>query len=92
MLPQWVSCEECGEKSVVRGYGRVEFDWGTSSEDGPGGRHTTPHLRSIRLTIDCPHCGVNVQDYYPDGRPTSRAGTPALELLRRLKQASTSRS
>ena len=85
MLPQWVICEECGEKSVVRGYGRVEFDWAN-----PGG--PPPHLRSVRLTIDCPHCGVNGQDHYPDGQPKPRAGTPAQELLRRLKQGSTSRS
>lgn len=83
MLPQLVSCEECGEESVVRGYGRVEFDW-----ENPSSPQATPHLRSIRLTVDCPHCGVNVQDYYPDGRPPARSGTPAQELLRRRKQPS----
>ena len=77
MLPQWVSCEECGEKSLVRGYGRVEFDW-----ENVGSPDATPHLRSIRLTIDCPHCGVNVQDYYPDGRPAAPAGAPPSQLLR----------
>ena len=36
MLPQSVICEECGEKALVRGSGRVEFDWdnlGTAERD-----------------------------------------------------------
>jgi len=84
MLSQSVICEECGEKALVRGSGRVEFDW-----DNLGTASATPHIRSIRLTIDCPHCGVSVQDHYPDGRPTAPAGTPAQHFQRRLKSAFT---
>jgi hypothetical protein len=61
-------CEECGKTAVVRGYGRVEFDW-----DNSGSPSATPHIRAIRLTIDCPICGVRAQDHYPNGRSAVRA-------------------
>jgi hypothetical protein len=83
MLPQSVSCDECGEKANVRGYGRIEYDW--DDTDDPV---ATPQLRTIRLTVDCPHCGLRAQDYYPAGRPADTLGTPAKQLGRRLKAVS----
>ena len=61
MLPRSIICEECGESAMVRGYGRVEYAWGP-----PGGDTTTLEIRSIRLTIDCPTCGVRLQEHVPD--------------------------
>lgn len=60
MLPRVVQCEECREIAVVRGYGRVEYAW-DRAEDGT----TILEIRSVRLTVDCPACGVCVQDYVP---------------------------
>jgi predicted RNA-binding Zn-ribbon protein involved in translation (DUF1610 family) len=60
MLPRTVSCEECGETAVVRGYGRVEYDWQPT-----GTVATLPNIKLIRLTLDCPNCGVIVQDHCP---------------------------
>jgi hypothetical protein len=60
MLPRTISCEECGRTAVVRGYGRVEYDWEPS-----GSVATTPQIKQIRLTIDCPRCGVIVQEHRP---------------------------
>jgi hypothetical protein len=63
MLPNEVSCEVCGRKAKVRGIGRVEYAWkrtgGTDEVD----------IRSARLTVDCPTCGVQVQEFHPS--PTS---------------------
>lgn len=72
MLPQIVSCEECGESAIVRGYGRVEYKWDQTSHAA-----TTLQIKMARLTIDCPRCGVRVQDHHPTeydgqlGRATS---------------------
>ena len=60
MLPRIVSCEECGESATVRGYGRVEYDW-----DQTGHVATTLQIKMVRLTIDCPRCGVRVQEHHP---------------------------
>jgi hypothetical protein len=60
MLPRSVYCEECGEEAIVRGYGRVEYDWNQA-----GGADTTPEIKLVRLTIDCPVCGVRTQEYRP---------------------------
>jgi transcription elongation factor Elf1 len=62
MLPRSVTCEECGEKAIVRGYGRVEYDW-----DQTGHVATTLKIKVVRLTIDCPRCGVRVQEHRPVG-------------------------
>jgi hypothetical protein len=62
MLPRSVICEECGEKSIVRGYGRVEYDW-----DQAGHVATMLRIKVARLTIDCPTCGVRVQEHRPVG-------------------------
>lgn len=72
MLPRSIPCEECGENAAVRGYGRVEYDWNTAdgndeSTISGGSDATTLTIRSVRLTIDCPNCGLQVQDHYPAG-------------------------
>lgn len=60
MLPRSVVCEECGELAVVRGCGRVEYAW-DRAKDGT----TILEIRSVRLTVDCPACGVRVQEHIP---------------------------
>jgi hypothetical protein len=60
MLPRSIVCEECGETALVRGYGRVEYAW-DRAEDGS----TILEIRSVRLTVDCPACGVCVQEFVP---------------------------
>ena len=60
MLPQTVLCEDCGEQAAVRGYGRIEYDW-ESTQNAPA----KLQLKTIRLTIDCPYCGVRVQEHAP---------------------------
>ena len=60
MLPRMISCEECGETAQVRGYGRVEYSW-RQTDQSP----SNAEFKTIRLTIDCPKCGVRVQDYHP---------------------------
>jgi DNA-directed RNA polymerase subunit RPC12/RpoP len=60
MLPQTIRCEECGRKAVVRGYGRVEYDWSSASHGV-----AALNIKAIRLTIDCPKCGVRVQEHRP---------------------------
>jgi transposase len=59
MLPRSVFCDECGENAVVRAYGRVEYDQ-------PVQVATTLKIKVVRLTIDCPKCGVRVQEHRPD--------------------------
>jgi DNA-directed RNA polymerase subunit RPC12/RpoP len=56
MLPRVISCEDCGQSALVRGYGRVEYSWRTPDE---------AEFKTIRLTIDCPRCGVKLQEYHP---------------------------
>jgi hypothetical protein len=63
MLPRTVSCDECGRTATVRGYGRVEYEWKESGQTG-----TTLELKVARLTIDCPTCGVRVQDHWLGSR------------------------
>jgi hypothetical protein len=60
MLPCAVRCDECGRKAVVRGYGRLEYVWGETS-------HTADsvQIKSVRVTVDCPRCGVHTQDHHP---------------------------
>ena len=83
MLPQSVICDECGKTAIVGGYGRVEYAW--DDADNPA---ATPLIRAVRLTIDCPHCGLRVQDHYPNGQPAGTLGTPPRQLVRRLKAVS----
>jgi hypothetical protein len=71
MVPETVYCEECGQISGVRGYGRVEYDWPKTSSDGPVA--AIPVISSIRLTIDCPCCGVKTQDFWPNDVRRSNA-------------------
>jgi hypothetical protein len=60
MLPEAITCEECGGAAKVRGYGRLTFSWETFSHQSQ-----KPVLKTIRLTIDCPECGVRAQEYAP---------------------------
>jgi hypothetical protein len=93
MLPQSVPCDRCDQQAKVRGYGRIEYDWpdseGHNFDDPSGDNPTaTPTIRSIRLTVDCPHCGLSVQDHFPGG---GRAGSQPAQnrtLLRRLQAVS----
>jgi DNA-directed RNA polymerase subunit RPC12/RpoP len=62
MLPRTVSCEECGERAIVRGYGRVEYTWHQTDHVA-----TTLEIELVRVTIDCPTCGVRVQEHRPVG-------------------------
>jgi rRNA maturation protein Nop10 len=64
MLPRTVTCEDCGEKAFVRAYGRVEYDW-SPDEPEHGQIATKPRIKLLRLTIDCPKCGVKTQDIHP---------------------------
>ena len=53
---------------MVRGYGRIEYRW---PEPTKMGHETTkpaisPTIDCIRLTIDCPRCGVKSQEFFPD--------------------------
>jgi hypothetical protein len=72
MMPEKLTCEECGRKSKARGYGRVEYAWPTI-----GNRRGNVEITMIRVTIDCPHCGIRTQDHYPPGRESrSFTSTP----------------
>lgn len=84
MLPKSVPCEQCSQPGTVRGYGRIEYDW-PDGDDLPA----APTIRSVRLTVDCPHCGLGVQDHYPNGQPVgSHRGPNRAALLRRLHAVS----
>jgi len=72
MLPATIACEDCGSSAKVRGYGRVEYQW-----QGDGDGLTELHVSSIRLTIDCPICGVTIQDHHPDNSPTPQVSRPS---------------
>jgi hypothetical protein len=70
MFPRNVTCEDCGKLAFVRGYGRIEYDWPENTT--PGHETSIPTINCVRLTIDCPHCGVKVQEFYPDETSASR--------------------
>jgi hypothetical protein len=81
MLPRSVKCQDCGQIALVRGYGRVEYDWPETTTPDP--ETTIPTIKSVRLTIDCPRCGVNSQEFYPGGAPPAdRTSVPAPAMLR----------
>jgi hypothetical protein len=63
MIPKTVTCHECGRTANVRGYGRVEYDWPKTVTGGQTA--TMPLIKSIRLTVDCPRCGVKPQEFHP---------------------------
>jgi hypothetical protein len=67
MMPKTLQCEECGHIAKVRGYGRVEYAWPQSGQ-APGNLEIT----MIRMTIDCPECGIRTQDHYPRGTRSDR--------------------
>ena len=75
MLPQSIACDECGKLAYVRGYGRIVYDWDAADD--------VLKLRSARLTIECPSCGLRVQDHFLPGQPAaSSPGHPSEALLR----------
>ena len=64
MLPRNVGCETCGEAAIVRAYGHVEYEPREQAAEVLLAQSvTTPETRSVRLTIDCPRCGIKSQDY-----------------------------
>jgi hypothetical protein len=70
MFPRIVKCEDCGQIASVRGYGRIEYDW---PEAATGGQESTiPTIICVRLTVDCPHCGVKSQEFFPNGAERSQ--------------------
>jgi hypothetical protein len=76
MLPRSVICEDCGQIATVRGYGRIEYDWPETTTRGP--KPTIPTITSVRLTIDCPCCGVKSQEFLPDEPPpATQSSTPS---------------
>jgi hypothetical protein len=64
VLPRTVICQDCGQIASVRGYGRIEYDWPKTTASGP--KTTTPTLTCVRLTVDCPLCGVKSQEFFPE--------------------------
>jgi hypothetical protein len=64
MVPKAVICEDCGHTAEVHSCGRIEYDWPKTTAGGSVA--TMPIINSIRLTIDCPKCGVKQQDFRPD--------------------------
>jgi hypothetical protein len=76
MFPRIVKCEDCGKIASVRGYGRIEYDWPETTT--PGRETTIPTINTIRVTVDCPCCGVKSQDYFPnESSPSARHFKPA---------------
>jgi len=64
MFPRSVKCDDCGQIATVRGYGRIEYRWPETTNTGP--EPTTPTIDCVRLTIDCPRCGVKSQEFFPN--------------------------
>jgi hypothetical protein len=64
MFPRIVNCEDCGQVASVRGYGRIQYDWPETTNSGH--EATIPTIKCVRLTIDCPRCGVTSQEYFPE--------------------------
>src|SRR3954454_22186474 len=65
MFPRNVKCDDCGRIASVRGYGRVEYDWPETTSVGH--ETTIPTITCVRLTVDCPRCGVKSQEFFPEG-------------------------
>jgi hypothetical protein len=84
MFPRIVNCEDCGQIASVRGYGRIEYRW--PERPNVGRESSTPTIDCIRLTVDCPTCGVKTQDFYPKKysdaarRPQAYTAAPAREV------------
>jgi DNA-directed RNA polymerase subunit RPC12/RpoP len=60
VIPKNIQCEDCGRQTKVRGYGRIVYDW-TDDRHEPA----TLNVKMVHLTVDCPRCGVRIQQYYP---------------------------
>ena len=74
-LPVSVACDECRTPSEVRACGRIEYDWPKTTT--PARTATIPTLNFARLTIDCPKCGVRVQDFLPPSTPVAKSENAA---------------
>ena len=75
MFPRSVECEDCGQMAVVRGYGRIEYDWPETTMAGQ--EAIIPAIICVRLTVDCPHCGVKSQEFFPNGAGRSHQRSAA---------------
>ena len=93
MLPRSIPCEECGKTAIVRGYGRVVYDWNADGSnvggENIGGNDTTAlTIRSVRLTIDCPDCGLRVQEHRPEiSKPEATNQRPQSTQTEKRRQA-----
>ena len=64
MVPRKAICAGCGRVATIRAYNRVEYGW------QPSGQW---ELALVRVTIDCPKCGVNVQVQKPPAKTLTTA-------------------
>jgi hypothetical protein len=71
VIPQTVKCDDCSSTAKVRGYGRIEYQW---NDDNTSASQVV--MKSIRLTIDCPLCGVKPQDHHPAATRSASRSTP----------------
>jgi hypothetical protein len=83
MVPKTVLCDECGQAALVRSYGRIEYDWPKTTADGQVA--TMPTINSIRVTVDCPLCGVKQLEFRL--RNTSRPPRPPPTVNGRFRWA-----
>jgi hypothetical protein len=71
MFPRNVQCDDCGQVACVCRFGRIEYDWPQAAN--PGRETTIPRINCVRLTIECPHCGMKSQDFFPYNVSDSRS-------------------
>jgi hypothetical protein len=86
MFPRTIECEDCGQIAGVRGYGRIEYDWPETTTDGQ--EAAIPTIICVRLTVDCPHCGVKSQEFFPNGAARSHQRSTAAAVHRALSRRS----
>ena len=82
MVPKAVICKDCGQTAEVHACGRIEYDWPKTTAGGSVA--TMPIINSIRLTIDCPNCGVKQQDFPPERISELN---PAIEPFHKVAQS-----
>src|SRR5215207_3038467 len=81
MFPRTVKCEDCGKIASVCGYGQIAYRWPETTNMGH--ESTIPTIDRVRLTIDCPGCGVKSQEFFP-GAPSPAAQSSATSRPSRL--------
>ena len=64
MVPDSIHCDDCGRPAKVRSAGRIQYDWPKTHNDDRVA--TIPTIKMMRLTVDCPRCGVKQQDFWPN--------------------------